>query len=44
MPGASAHAADAAMKTPSPVAKSRRRPSRSPSTAAGINSTAKLRL
>jgi len=43
-PGASAHAADAATNRPSPAANRRLRPYRSPSAAAVINSTAKLRL
>ena len=42
--GASAQAADAIAKSPSPAANIRRRPSRSPSPAAVISSTAKLRL
>ncbi len=44
MPGASAHAADAVVNTPSPVASRRRRPYRSPSAAALISSTAKVRV
>ncbi|MCP3819724.1 hypothetical protein NLX86_16950 [Streptomyces sp. A3M-1-3] len=41
---ASAHAADAVTKSPSPAANMRRRPNRSPSAAAVISSTAKLKL
>jgi hypothetical protein len=41
--GASAHAADAATKSPRPTANIRRRPRRSPSAAPVISSTAKLR-
>jgi hypothetical protein len=43
-PGASAAAADDAANRPRPTAYSRRRPYRSPSAAAVISSTAKLRL
>lgn len=42
--GATAQAAEATTKRPMPAAKTRRRPSRSPSAAAVISSTAKLRL
>ena len=42
--GASAHAAEATANRASPAANMRRRPSRSPSAAAVISSTAKLRL
>ena len=41
-PGESAHAADAAVNSPRPAASIRRRPSRSPSAAPVISSTAKL--
>ena len=44
MLGASAHAADAATNSPRPATNMRRRPKRSPSAAAVISSTAKLRL
>jgi hypothetical protein len=44
MSGASAQPADAAVNTAIPAASMRRRPSRSPSPAAVISSTAKLRL
>ena len=42
--GASAQAAEASAKSASPAANIRRRPNRSPSAAAVISSTAKLRL
>jgi hypothetical protein len=42
--GASAAAPDAAAKSASPIAYKRRRPKRSPSAAAVISSTPKLRL
>jgi hypothetical protein len=42
--GASAQAADAAVNSARPAAYMRRRPSRSPSAAPVVNSTAKLRL
>ncbi len=42
--GATAHAADASANSATPPANIRRRPNRSPSTAADISSTAKLRL
>ncbi|GAB3976922.1 hypothetical protein GCM10029978_065160 [Actinoallomurus acanthiterrae] len=44
MPGAVAHAAEAAVNSPSPAANIRLRPNRSPSAAPVIRSTAKLRL
>jgi len=44
MPGASAHATEAAVNRPIPVTNRRRRPNRSPSAAAVISSTAKLRV
>lgn len=43
-PVARAHAADAAVNNPRPAMNTRRRPSRSPAAAAGISSTAKLRV
>ena len=42
--GASAHAADMAVNSPSPARNSRRRPNRSPSAEAVISSTAKVRV
>ena len=43
-PGASAHAAEPAANTPRPTAKTRRLPNRSPTAAAVISSTAKVRV
>jgi len=43
MPGASAHAADAAVNSPMPAPNIRCRPNRSPSAAPVISSTARLR-